>query len=62
MAMVVKSPLLESDHYIRDLEYLVKHSGLALLLMICIPLEKLLKSSSVFMSELWIVMLSGYEG
>lgn len=60
--MAVKSPLLESDRDIRDLEYRVKHSGLALLLMTCIPLEKLLKSSSVFMSELWIVMLSGYEG
>lgn len=60
--MVVKSPLLESDSSIRDLEYRVKDSGLALLLMTHIPLEKLLKSSSVFASELWIVMLSGYEG
>lgn len=60
--MVVKSPLLESDSSIRDLEYLVKESGLALLLMTRIPLEKLLKSSSVFTSELWIVMLSGCEG
>lgn len=60
--MVVKSPLLESDSSIRDLEYRVKDSGLALLLMTRIPLGKLLKSSSVFVPELCIVMLSGYEG
>lgn len=47
----------------RDLEYRVKHSGLALLLMTCNSFEKLLKLSSVFKSELWrLVMLSGHEG